>query len=498
MRRVIIVSNRLPVTVRAEHGRHKVVPSAGGLATALRGPHARTGGLWFGWPGDVSRVNAADRATIDAQLSDMRTMPVHLTPSEVAHYYDGFSNGVLWPLLHYLLDKVRLDAERDWAVYQQVNQRFAERIAEHWRPGDMVWVHDYQLALVPAMLRKLIPQASIGFFLHVPFPSADVFRILPWDAEILRGILGADVVGFHTAVYRRNFCQTVAQVLGVSPGAGVLDLEGRRICVGVHPIGIDVDDFQRVAVTEEVDQEVARLRHEARGRAIILGVDRLDYTKGIPRRLLAFDRLLERNPALRDKVLFVQLSVPSREKVDAYAALRRDVNELVGRINSQHGSPTGGPLQLLYRAVPLAQLVALYRAADVMLVTPLRDGMNLVAKEYVASRVDQRGVLVLSEFAGAAAELTDAVTVNPYDLGAVAGAIKTALDMPLSEQRARMRNLRARVAAQDVHTWIQRFLADLEAATTTPQPLGPGVVDAVAYEPSPESFIDSEKPKALA
>jgi trehalose 6-phosphate synthase/phosphatase len=492
MRRVIIVSNRLPVTVRAEQGEHKVVPSSGGLATALRGPHARTKGLWFGWPGDVSRMSADDRASIETQLAQMNTVPVHLTASEVAHYYDGFSNGVLWPLLHYLLDKVRLDADRDWAIYENVNRRFAERVAAHWRPGDMIWVHDYQLALVPAMLRELLPEASIGFFLHVPFPSPDVFRILPWDAEILRGILGADVVGFHTATYRRNFLQTAAQVLGVRPDAGVVQVNGRCVRASVHPIGIDAAEIGRASAAAEVADEVQRLRRGAQGKRIFLGVDRLDYTKGIPRRLLAFERFLERNPALRDKVLFVQLSVPSREKVDAYAQLRREVNELVGRINSQYGTATGGPIQLLYRSVPLSQLVALYRAADVMLVTPLRDGMNLVAKEYVASHDDRRGVLVLSEFAGAAAELTDAVLVNPYDLLAMARSMKDALEMTPAEQERRMRRMRARVEAQDVHAWVARFLEDLERSAS-------GAPALEAYDPSPESFDEgTEAPGVLA
>ncbi|HEU4535680.1 MAG TPA: bifunctional alpha,alpha-trehalose-phosphate synthase (UDP-forming)/trehalose-phosphatase [Polyangiaceae bacterium] len=463
MSRLLIVSNRLPVSVRAEQGALQVVPSAGGLATAMRGPHERLDALWVGWPGDVGKASEAERKAIDGRLRAMRTGPIYLSSSEVAHFYDGFSNGVLWPLLHYLLDKVRLDAQRDWEVYRAVNQRFADRVVEHYAEGDLVWVHDYQLTLVPAMVRQQLPGARIGFFLHVPFPSDDVFRILPWREEILRGLLGADLIGFHTESYRRNFALACSSVLGVEPGVDALWLGGRRARRGVHAIGNDFASFDGPARDPAVLAEAAALRPQAPGARLVLGVDRLDYTKGILRRLLAVERLLEREPSLRGRVRFLQIAVPSREKVEAYAELRRSVNEAVGRINAHYGTPSEAPLHLLYRSLPAAQLVALYRAADAMLVTPLRDGMNLVAKEYVAARPDERGVLVLSEFAGAAAELREALLVNPFDLGAVAAAVKRALDMPAHEQAARMRALRAQVSTHDVHQWAEGFLADLTA-----------------------------------
>jgi trehalose 6-phosphate synthase/phosphatase len=464
LRRLVLVSNRLPITVRSEHGRASVVRSSGGLASALRTPHELTGGLWVGWPGDVSRMSPSERAETDVAIGALNCVPVHLTPSEIAHYYDGFSNAVLWPLLHYRIDKVNLDAERDWTVYEAVNRRFAERVAAAWRPGDVVWVHDYQLALVPDMLRALVPNATIGFFLHVPFPPAELFNVLPWRSEIVRGILGADLVAFHTEGYRRNFCAAAAQLLGHEQRGSAVSWEGRVVRISVAPIGVDAAELEALASSAEVEREAARLVSDARGKRIILGVDRLDYSKGIPRRLLAYDRCLTRNPSLREKLLFIQLAVPTREKVGAYTELRRDVNELVGRINSHHGTATGGPLQLLYRSVPLTQLVALYRAAHVMAVTPLRDGMNLVAKEYVASRVDGDGVLVLSEFAGAAAQLREALVVNPYDLGAVSSAIVAALDMPEHTRRARMAALRTQVADEDVSAWVARSLEELDAA----------------------------------
>ena len=459
--RLLIASNRLPVTLRDEGGLVHLVPSSGGLATALRAPHEGSDGLWFGWPGDLSGASAGERKEVEAELRRMRTAPISMTPDEVAHYYDGFSNGVLWPLLHYLIDKVRLDAEHDFAVYQEINRRFAEAIAAEHRPGDAVWVHDYQLALVPGYLRRLVPDAVIGFFLHVPFPSADVFRILPWREEILRGLLGADLIGFHTSGYRHNFAHAAALVLGLDLGVDTIAFDDRAVRIGVYPISVDAAVFEQAAGRPEVAEEIERLRRETGGKRLVLGIDRLDYTKGIPRRLLAIDRLLSREPAFRDDTHFLQIAVPTRENVDHYPELRRNVNELVGRLSSHHGTPSGMPIHFLYRSLPFAQLAALYRAADVMLVTPLRDGMNLVAKEYVASRTDDRGVLVLSELAGAADELPEALIVNPYDLSGVAGAIERALAMDPEEQRLRMSALRTRVRRNDVHRWASRFIDDL-------------------------------------
>ncbi|WP_437486197.1 bifunctional alpha,alpha-trehalose-phosphate synthase (UDP-forming)/trehalose-phosphatase [Sorangium sp. So ce1014] len=472
MSRLLIVSNRLPVTVHVDEGDVSVVPSAGGLVTALRGPHERHGGLWLGWPGDVSRLGAEQRHSLEEQLEQLGAVPVHLTPDEVSRYYDGFSNGVLWPLFHYLTEKVHLDARRDWESYSEVNERFTEAIVARYRPGDRVWVHDYQLMLVPAMLRRRIPDARIGFFLHIPFPAAEIFRSLPWREQVLRGMLGADVVGFHTTSYRYHFVYSAARVLGLDPDLETLAYEGRKVRLGAYPVSIDVDEFARLARDEEVRAEARRIRERAQGRKIVLGIDRLDYTKGIPRRLLAIERFLEREPELRSRVRFVQLAVPTREKVDAYADFRRVVNELVGRINGSYATLDDVPIHFLHRSMPMSEVVALYLAADVMMVTPLRDGMNLVCKEYVASRIDDTGALVLSEFAGAAAELIEALPVNPYDIDSVAATIKRALVMPPSEQRVRMQALRRRVITHDVHRWSHGFLSDLERARSAAPAVG--------------------------
>jgi trehalose 6-phosphate synthase/phosphatase len=461
--RLLIASNRLPVTLSSEGDQPRLVSSSGGLATALKGPHARMEGCWFGWPGDLSGVAHDRRPSMAAALESLGTVPVELSAKEVAHYYDGFSNGVLWPLLHYLLDKVNLDADRDWQAFRAVNERFAATIAAHHRPGDHVWVHDYHLALLPQLLRERLPGVKVGFFLHVPFPAADVFRILPWRQELLRGLLGADLVGFHTSTYARNFREAAQLVTGAQADGSDLIHEDRRVEVDVFPIGVDAPAFARAAVSAEVAQRAAEIRAAAGGKQIVLGIDRLDYTKGVPRRLLAIDRLLAEQPGLRDRVHFVQLAVPTRENVDAYADLRRNVNEMVGRINSQHGSATGAPLHLLYRSVSFTELVALYRAADVMLVTPLRDGMNLVAKEFAAARGDGGGVLVLSEFAGAAAELREALLVNPYDPAGMARTLAQALHVGAEERSRRMAALHASVTGHDVNRWSDEYLARLSA-----------------------------------
>ena len=464
MSRIIVVANRLPVTLVREQKKWRLNPSSGGLATAMKGVLEQREGRWIGWPGETDGMPAEEVARVTEELRERhKASAVLLSASQVARYYDGFSNGVLWPLFHFLTERVDLDAESSWRAYREVNQRFAEAIAAELREGDRVWIHDYQLALVPKLLRELRPDAVIGYFLHVPFPSSEVFRILPWRAEILEGILGADVVGFHTASYRHNFALSASYVLGVELGVDQLTHDDRRVRLGVYPISIDTASIEKTAASEATERHLAQLRQGAAGRKIVLGVDRLDYTKGIPRRLLAFERLLERNPGLRSKVMLVQLAVPSREKVSAYADLRRTVNELVGRINSHHGTPTSSPIQMLYRSVSSDELMALYRAADVMLVTPLRDGMNLVAKEYVAARSDDRGALVLSEFAGAATELREALIVNPYDLSGMAQAITQALAMPESEQQHRMRAMREHVRTYDVTFWTRRFLDDLDA-----------------------------------
>jgi trehalose 6-phosphate synthase/phosphatase len=479
--RLLIVSNRLPITVRLEEGAVRVHNSSGGVATGLRGCHERSDGAWLGWPGDLARLSATQRKDLDQKLAAQRIVPVELTASQVRRYYEGFSNGVLWPLFHYLLDRIPVGAS-DWDTYLEVNTRFADAIVAQYRPGSLVWVHDYQLMLVPGLVRARLPEARIGFFLHIPFPSPDVFRILPWREQILRGILGADMVGFHTFSYQRHFADALLHLLGLESSVDRATVEGREVRLGVFPMGVDVDAFERLGNDAGVQAEADGIRRDAGGRQILLGVDRLDYTKGIPRRLLAVERLLETEPAWRERIRFIQLSVPSRTKIEMYQGFRREVEETVGRINGAYGTFGSVPIHYLYRSVSPRRLVALYRAADVMVVTPVRDGMNLVAKEFIASRTDGDGVLVLSELAGASAELGEALLVNPYDVNGMAATLRRALTMEATERTTRMLNLRERVVAQDIHRWAAQFLDALrECAVATPvaalRPTSPARVD---------------------
>ena len=462
MPRVLIVANRLPVTVQPDDGGVEVQKSSGGLATGLLRPHEQSGGLWIGWSGATDdELSDQQRAALDEQLRALRLISVPLTADQVARYYEGFSNGVLWPLFHYLLDQVPLHV-RDWEPYLEVNQKFANLVAKHYQPGDLIWVHDYQLLLLPELLRQRLPDARIGFFLHIPFPAEELFRTLPERERVLRGMLGADLVGFHTPAYLRHFAASLTQILGLTVDIDRVQLSDREVRLGVFPMGIDAKSFSSMAESPDVEAEVQALRGDGTLK-LLVGVDRLDYTKGIPRRLLAFERLLENHPELRERVRLVQVAVPSRTNVEAYQEYRALVDGLVGRINGAFGTPRWVPVHYIYRGLSEPELVALYRAADVMLVTPLRDGMNLVAKEFVASRIDGDGVLVLSEFAGAAWELPEAVQVNPYDVEGIAESYFRALGMDQEERRTRLGPLRVRVATYDVHHWAATFLQQLES-----------------------------------
>src|SRR5918992_3126387 len=457
--RLLIVSNRLPVTVRSEKGHPRVRRSVGGLATGLRVPHERSGGLWIGWPGNLSRFDNAVCADIDRQLRELRTVPVLLNEHEETVFYGHISNAVLWPLCHDRIDRMPLRVE-GWDVYESVNARFADVAAEHYRPGDLVWIHDYQLFRVPALLRARIPNARIAFFLHIPFPNPEIFFTLPTRRWLVEGMMGADLIGFHTRRYQGHFRAALRRLFTLESNPdGIVRWNDRDIRIGVFPMGIDAKDFSERAAQPEVDAKVHEYKQE--NHRLLVGIDRLDYSKGIPRRLLALERLLTTHPEWRERIRFVQVAVPSRGGVAAYRAFRSEVEGLVGRINGEFGTPMWTPIHYMHRSVSTDVVLGLCRAADVLVVTPLRDGMNLVAKEFAASRIDDDGVLVLSEFAGAADELTDALLVNPYDIDGTAEAIHTALTMDPAERRRRMRALREQVSANDVHRWVSTFLDTL-------------------------------------
>ncbi len=463
---LIVVSNRLPVVLRQRSdGGVEVQPGSGGLVTALRPVLRDRGGVWIGAPGSGGLDGEATRRLFAAteRESGYELIPVELTRGEQRGFYQGFSNEAIWPLFHDLVPLTRFHSGA-WSAALRVSARFAASITNRARPGDFVWVHDYHLVGVGRALRASGFSGRVAFFLHIPFPALDMFLKLPWRAEVLASLLTYDLVGVQTMRDRRNLLQCVrALVPGVeiegSGGAVSVRFAGREVRIGAFPIGIDFDEFASEAGTEPVAAKAASLRADESNRKIVLGVDRLDYTKGLPERLEAFALLLERTPALRGKVTLVEFVVPSRETLSSYAALKRELERAVGEINGRFTRSGWVPVRYNFRAIPRSKLLAYYRAADVALVTPLKDGMNLVAKEFCAARVDGDGVLVLSEFAGAAAQLQHgAILVNPWDTAGTAGALARALDMPRGERRARMRKLRRAVRKHDIHRWVDSFL----------------------------------------
>ena len=456
-RRLILASNRLPFTVGTRRGRLELRATTGGLAAALSAVHRQGENVWVGWPGDCSALDAAGTAELEATFARQSVVPLPLSGREIADYYDGVCNAVLWPVLHYQLDRLP-PALPPFEAYRTVNERFADALVAGHRPGDLIWIHDYHLMLVPALVRRRLPDAQIGFFLHTPFPAHDVFRVLPWRRELLDGVLGSTVVGFQTAADVENFAATVSGLTGYAVDRGGAIADGRRIGFGAYPIGIDA---QRLLESGRPGRRFAR--PDCR---LLVGVDRLDYTKGIPLRLNAFERMLAANPALHGAVQLLQVAVPARENVPSYATLKREVEALIARVNVRFGTSSWTPVRYVPEALPPADLAALYRAADVMLVTSVRDGMNLVAKEFVSTRTDDDGVLVLSELTGAAGELREALTVNPYSVDEVVAAMTRALDMDREERRERMSALRLRIQGHTVHDWVDRFSSAVEAAST--------------------------------
>jgi trehalose 6-phosphate synthase len=456
----VVVANRLPVDeVTGDDGQRSWTRSPGGLVSALQPIVRASGGAWVGWTG------GAGEAAEPFEVDGMFLRPVGLSADDVDRYYEGQSNATIWPLFH---DAVEQPVHRrDWReAYEAVNRRFAEAAAELAAPGATVWVHDYQLLRVPALLRELRPDLRIGFFLHIPFPPVELFMQLPRRADLLRGLLGADLVGFQRPLGAQNFLQLTARVLGLDPKQDQVEYEGRTVTARAFPISIDVAEIENAASDPAVQAAARQLREELGGdRRLLLGVDRLDYTKGIEQRLEAYGELLADGAVSNDEVVLVQVATPSRLRVTQYQELRERVEREVGRINGEFGAVGRVPVHYLFQSRGREDLVALYLAAEVMLVTPLRDGMNLVAKEYVAARQDERGALVLSEFTGAAAELEDAFLVNPHDTEEIKRAVIDALGADPEDLAARMRRMRAQICAHDVDRWAREFLAELGGPT---------------------------------
>jgi len=456
---VVAVANRLPVS----HGDDGWELSPGGLVTALRPVMASHEGAWVGWDGGTKGIPPTLPGV------DVRLLPIRLSAAQVRDYYHGFANATLWPLLHDAIEKPRFERAW-WQSYRQVNAAFADRAlaALGERPGALAWVHDYHLMLVPALVRERRPDQPVGFFLHVPWPAPDIFARLPWRQDILLGLLGADVVSFHTERYRENFAEACRRCLadtGVQVNGSAIKLPDQRVVSTTSaPISIDVAEFSRLATDQATVSDIEALREQFAGKKLLLGVDRLDYTKGIAERLLAVELLLERRADLRTRLAFVQVAVPSRDDVREYRNLRAAVERHIGRINGQFTEPGADvPVHYLYRGLPPGQLAAYYAFAATLLVTPLIDGMNLVAKEYVTVQHARRGSgsLVLSEFTGAAAELREAIPCNPFDVEGLSQRIEHALQLPARTRRAALAAMARHVRRHDVHRWVAGQLAGI-------------------------------------
>lgn len=469
MSRLIIVSNRLPVNIQKEDNELIVTPSAGGLATGLKSYHKNNNSIWIGWSGIESNTDD-EKELVTQLLNKEQCLPVFLNQNLIENYYDGFSNSTLWPLFHYF-SKFTEFSDTYWEAYKKVNEIFAETIIANAQQNDTIWVHDYQLMLVPNILKTKRPDLQIGFFLHIPFPSFEIFRTLPGREEIITGLLGADLIGFHTYDYARHFISSVKRLLGYDVDFNKITLDNRSIFVDVFPMGIDYAKFHDKALEvqsrsiqerSKEHQDIDRFLMGAPNRKIILSIDRLDYTKGIPERLKAFRHFLQNHPEYKEQVSLIMVTVPSRVDVEQYQNLRSEVDELVGSINGEFGTLNWNPIIYFYRSVTFENLIELYSSSDIALLTPLRDGMNLVAKEFIATKTNQKGVLILSEMAGATKELGEALSVNPNNLQDVSNAIYKALIMSEEEQTKAIKSMQERITRYDVFKWASDFVKALD------------------------------------
>jgi len=452
---LVIVANTLPVRLVRAGQDERWEASPGGLVSALAPIARREGGAWIGWTGETNRPRSP--FVHDGILN----VPVLVSAAEVEGSYEGVCNRTIWPLYHHVVRPPEYHRHW-WRHYVAVNDRFASLAADMAAPGALVWIHDYHLQLVPAMLRRQRTDVRIGYFHHIPFPPEDLYAHLPWRDQVLAGLLGSDVIGFQTRADARNFRRVADRLPAVRRERRSVSVDGRSVTVDAYPISIDTPRYASVAADPNVVQQAELFKAQlGAGRRVFLGVDRLDYTKGIDVRLKAFQELLATRPETATDSVFVQVAVPSRERIADYQEIRRQVEELVGQINGQHGQVGTALVHYLHRPLPFEELIAIYRAADVMVVTPLCDGMNLVSKEYVATQLDDSGVLILSEFAGAADELRTALRVNPHDVDGIAEAMDRAVSMPEREVKRRMRAMRRVVGKHDVHRWAQRFLSEL-------------------------------------
>jgi trehalose 6-phosphate synthase/phosphatase len=473
MKRLLLVSNRLPITVDKRKGNFNFRQSVGGLATGLNSFYHSYNSIWIGWCGLPSNnIDSQEKQKIESILKKQyNSHSVFLSKKDIKMFYSGFCNKTIWPLFHYFLNYTVYDND-SWQSYKHVNKIFSQNILEIAKPNDTIWIHDYQLMLVPQMIRNKLPKAQIGFFLHIPFPSYELFRLLPWRNEILEGILGSDLIGFHTYDYVRHFMSSVRRILGHESTYSQFSFNNRLVKVDAFPMGIDFDRFTNAKHNNDWINEINCNCNLDNGCKVILSVDRLDYTKGILQRLEAFDFFLTNYPEYKRKVTMIQVAVPSRTGVETYKLLKQQVDQYIGRINGKHGTIGWMPVWYLYRSLPIERLTTLYKIADIALVTPLRDGMNLIAKEYIATKHDNKGVLLISEMAGAMSELSEAIIVNPNNKQNVADSLKQALLMPDEEQIERNKIMRNRLQRYNVDTWARDFMDRLSFTKNSNHDIG--------------------------
>ena len=462
MPKTIIVSNRLPVRIEeTSDGNLNFVPSEGGLATGLGSVYKNGDNIWVGWPGYYPNMQNEEKV-IQEGLEKENMRPVWLTSRDIKFFYEGFSNATIWPNFHYFPQYMEYN-EDFWVAYQLVNEKFCNEVCKYiTSEDDTIWIHDYQLLLLPQLIRDKFPKISIGYFNHIPFPSYEMFRMLPWRRELLNGMLGSDLIGFHTYDDMRHFLSSTSRLASKTVNEQIVQNGDRMVLVDSFPMGIDYDKYANAATSQPTIEQEELFRASLQDKRVILSIDRLDYSKGIPQRLKAFNIFLKKYPEYRTKVSLVMLVVPSRDRVGKYKELKEEIDLMVGRINGEYAMMDWTPVHYFYRSLPMTKLSALYRIAEVALVTPMRDGMNLVCKEFIASKTDKKGVLILSEMAGSAKELSDALLINPNDISQLVEAMQQALTMPIEEQVRRNEIMQESLKRYNIHHWVKVFMNNLK------------------------------------
>ena len=502
MGKTIIVSNRLPIQISKVENNYKYTSSSGGLATGMNSIRKKEDFLWIGWPGiSLDEIDKKSWRSVQKYLDENNYYPVNLQKKEIDEFYYGLSNKALWPLFHYFIEYSVFNINQ-WESYVEVNKKFSDTVIKNVEDGDIVWVHDYQLLLCPKMIRDIKPNVTIGFFLHIPFPSFEIFRIFPWREELLQGILGADQIGFHTYDYERHFLSSVKRILKYDVKFNRVEMGTREVVVDTFSMGIDYQKFNSAAKKRLVEKKSKKSelkkqldyhKKTSSGGKLILSIDRLDYTKGVVNRIKAFEIFLRKYPQYLEKVRLVMLTVPSRAAVSDYKKLKRETDEIVGRVNGEFATVNWTPIWYYYRNMDFEDLVDLYTTSDIAMITPVRDGMNLVAKEFISTRVEKDGILILSEMAGASKELFQAILVNPFDLNNMAEALYQAVNMSKVEQVERNRKMRKRLKRYNVEHWAKEFMKGLDLQSKNKIKSSATIIDSTMLNKIKSNFMSSSR-----